>query len=103
MSEQEIRTMVAKLPVGKNVSVRLKPLPGKLQFTNVSGRIASVSDASFSVTVGKGHNGAERTLIYKDVDGIDTAMNRKGLVIALVVTGACLAVAAAVARHATHF
>jgi hypothetical protein len=104
MSEQEVRQTVAKLPIGKTVSLRLRPsVPGDLHFTTVSGRIASVSDTSFSLTVGRGHNRAERTVVYKDVDEIETTMSRKDIVIALVVTVGLLAVAAAVVRHETHF
>jgi hypothetical protein len=90
MSEQEVHDAVAKLPVGKTVSLRLSTSgPGSVQYSNLSGRIASMSDASFNLAVGRGHSRTERTFAYKDVDEIHgTGMPIKVIVIGVVVTGA---------------
>jgi len=90
MGEQEVHSTVAKLGVGKTVSLRVSSSgPGPVQYTYTSGRIASISESSFELRVGRGHHLTERTLAFKDVDEIHgTGMSAKDIVIGLVVVGA---------------
>jgi hypothetical protein len=78
MSEQQVHDAVARLGVGSNVSVRISTMAsGALQYSNEYGRIASVSAASFDLSIRKGHTVSTPTLAYKDVDEIHGTANIK--------------------------
>jgi hypothetical protein len=104
MSEQEVHDAVAKLPVGRAVSLRLGSSgPGPVQYSNLSGRIASVSDTSFSLAVGSGPKRTERTFAYKDVDEIHgTGMSAKDRTVGFIAAGVVFAAVITWAIHAEY-
>ena len=93
MSTQAVHSAVEKLGVGEPISARLSSSgPGPVQYTDISGKIASISDQSFDLSVKKGRKISVQTFAYANVDEIHgTRVNVKYVVLATVVTAAVIA------------
>jgi hypothetical protein len=88
MNTQAVHGVVEKLGVGEPISARLSSSgPGPVQYTDISGKISSISDQSFGLSVKKGRKVSLQTFAYKDVDEIHgTRVNSKYIVLATAIT-----------------
>jgi hypothetical protein len=93
MSKQAVHSVVEKLGVGEPVSARLSSSgPSPVQYRDISGKIASISDQSFGLSVKKGSKVSVQTFSYTDVDEIHgTRVNVKYVVLATVITVSVIA------------
>src|ERR1017187_6828746 len=93
MSKQAVHSVVEKLGVGEPVSARLSSSgPGAVQYRDISGKIASISDQSFGLSVKKGSKVSVQTFSYTDVDEIHgTRVNVKYVVLATVIAASVFA------------
>jgi hypothetical protein len=90
MSAEAVHSLVEKLGVGEPITGRVSSSgPGPVQYTDISGKIAAVSDKSFDLSVKKGRKVLVQTYAYGNVDEIHgTRVDYKYIVVATVVTAA---------------